>query len=624
MRMRRVIATLACLLAFLFFGSSVFSADTAIISGRVTFENSFQIIYDAKVLLYNNHKDIIDSTLTSPGGLFQFELVAGDYYVSAEKGNYIREFYPSAYQISEANRVTAYAGQNVSLYFSLDRGGWLGGTFDYSGGGIDKGLVTAIKIDEPFAGWHKSAAIAETCPYNYVLNGLIPGAYKVVGMATGKKTVFFPDVDKIEDAQIIYISRNSGESNISFMLEHVGMGYVSGRVLDLNSGDGIGGIPIFSYQWYDYWEDPNLHTTFTDDSGYFEFSLPAGDYYFFLNCDECFPGSGRIIYYFDNQYNPMLANAVTVFADFNVTGLDFAVDFSMTHGLAISGNIIDFETGDGFADVVITAFDFNSGQAVNSSYSISSGDFSIDNLPSGNYFLMFSGTSIMPYFYRAAYSWENAEIIILHSDYSNIRSEAITQDYGGLGLAISGSVITPDGPVSGARVYAFPLGAQYPAAYGYSSASGDYTITTGLFTGLYTVICDLYSYNMEIYPYEIDLDLLENPTAENIDFLLHPTQTSVKEQVNLPQDIKVLSNYPNPFNANTIITIYSSSASNISIDLLVFNILGQKVGNKNIILNPGANYITWSGNDFYGNISSGIFFYKVDGRAETHKMIFLK
>ena len=620
--MNKSLAIIICLL--LLFGVSAFAADTAVISGRVTSENSSQSIFEAEIYLYNSYREIIDSTFSLPNGSFEFSLIGGEYYLSAESGNYIREYYPSAYKVSEARKIVAFPGQNISVNFSLDRGGWLGGIFDYLGSNIDKGLVTALKVDEPHAGWHASVQITGQRPINYVLNGLIPGAYKVAGMASAKKTVFYPGVENIQNADIIYVERNAGVSDISFLLEPVGFGHVIGRAYDLNTGEGLIGIPIYAYQWCEFWSDPNMQSVTTGEEGSFVFDLPAGDYNFYLNCDNCIPDGGRIAYYYDNQYNPMLADKVEVSSGIVITGLDFAIDLNVSHGLSISGNILDSESGQALSDVVVTAIDYFTGDAVSSTYSISNGNYFLENLPSGNYLLQYSGSNVIPFFYRSTESWQNAEVIVLNVNHPGIQNEAITQDYGNLGLAVSGNVLTPNGSACGARIYAYPVGGEYPIAYGNTSASGEYSIITGLVNGYYNVVCDLMGYNFEVYPFEIYLDLLGNPIVEDIDFLLEPTATSIDDNFNTPEKIEVMANYPNPFNDVTRIPVFSGSGASIDVNLAVYNILGQRAGAKIVTLRPGMNYIQWGGEDFGREAPSGVYFYRIEGVQKTRKMVFLK
>jgi hypothetical protein len=621
--MSRKLATILCIFLALLLSVDGFAADTAVISGRVNVENGVQTIYGARLYLYNTLREAIDSTYSELYGVFQFRVQAGEYYLSAEKDNFIREFYPGIYKLSEAGRITVFAGQTVHINFDLDRGGWLGGVFDYVGRDIDKGLVTAIKVDEPHAGWYRSEYLGNDRPANYVLNGLIPGAYKVLAMASVKKSLFYPGVDNIEEAEIITVERNAGVPDISFLLEQCEIGQASGRVYDVNTGEGLTGVSVYAYQWREYWDDPNLQVALTGEDGGFDLDLPEGEYTFYLNCDNYSPG-GRIAYYYNNRYNPMLADIVAINRNIPAENIDFAVNLNVNHDLSISGNIIDTETGQGLPDVVVTALDYYTGQAVSSTYSISNGNFALENLPSGEYLLMYSGNNVIPFFYRATESWQDAEVIVLNVNHPGIQSEAITQDYGNLGLAISGSVLTPSGPASGARVYAYPVGEDFPIAFGRTSASGEYTITTGLVPGSFRVACDLFGYVHQVYPFAIELDLLHNPVVGNIDFLLEPAVTSIHENMNLPGELQVFASYPNPFNDDTRIPVFSGYSHNIDVNLAVYNILGQNVGEKSITLIPGINYIAWKSADFGRAISSGVYFYRVEGLHQTHRMLYLK
>ena len=88
-----------------------------------------------------------------------------------------------------------------------------------------------------------------------------------------------------------------------------------------------------------------------------------------------------------------------------------------------------------------------------------------------------------------------------------------------------------------------------------------------------------------------------------------------------------LSNVPNPFNPST--TIEFSIQNDSKIELIIFNIKGQKV--KTLVKNDfdkGSHSILWDGNDESGkSVSSGIYYYKlnVNGKIEAvNKCLLLK
>jgi predicted CXXCH cytochrome family protein len=103
--------------------------------------------------------------------------------------------------------------------------------------------------------------------------------------------------------------------------------------------------------------------------------------------------------------------------------------------------------------------------------------------------------------------------------------------------------------------------------------------------------------------------------------------TSVREEEGaVPKEFALFQNYPNPFNPNTQIKF--SVAQRTRVELLVYNILGQKV--KTILdeeMEPGSYVATWNGKDEKGyDVSSGIYFYKLNTKefTQTKKMLLVR
>ena len=99
------------------------------------------------------------------------------------------------------------------------------------------------------------------------------------------------------------------------------------------------------------------------------------------------------------------------------------------------------------------------------------------------------------------------------------------------------------------------------------------------------------------------------------------------ELIDVPIAISLEQNYPNPFNPTT--TISFSIPVESKIDLIVYNIKGQKV--KQLIssqLSAGQHSMVWNGSDKLNKpVSSGVYFYKlnVNGKTEAvKKMLLLK
>ncbi len=89
----------------------------------------------------------------------------------------------------------------------------------------------------------------------------------------------------------------------------------------------------------------------------------------------------------------------------------------------------------------------------------------------------------------------------------------------------------------------------------------------------------------------------------------------------VPQELGLMENYPNPFNAQTNITFELPSDSDVSLE--IYNIIGQRVaelvdGN----LSAGRHTVSWDASD----AASGVYFYKLTAgeKVVTKKMNLLK
>jgi hypothetical protein len=106
-----------------------------------------------------------------------------------------------------------------------------------------------------------------------------------------------------------------------------------------------------------------------------------------------------------------------------------------------------------------------------------------------------------------------------------------------------------------------------------------------------------------IPPVQIDLGMLADTSL----VIILRTQAGP-----LPRLFFLRQNFPNPFNASTIISYVLFEQSRVNI--AIYNSLGQKVisydrGN----VNTGEHSVVWDGTDRYGNrVSSGVYFYRLE------------
>lgn len=99
-----------------------------------------------------------------------------------------------------------------------------------------------------------------------------------------------------------------------------------------------------------------------------------------------------------------------------------------------------------------------------------------------------------------------------------------------------------------------------------------------------------------------------------------PTPSSV-ENATVPNLFTLYNNYPNPFNARTIISFSLQHDSEVVID--VFDLLGRQVALiEDRYFSAGAHHVIW---DAKGE-TSGLYFYRLsaDGHTETRSCLLLK
>ena len=171
-----------------------------------------------------------------------------------------------------------------------------------------------------------------------------------------------------------------------------------------------------------------------------------------------------------------------------------------------------------------------------------------------------------------------------------------------------------------------PLGAPISAsaALGDLDSDGDAEIVVGVRTS---------GNNLEVIDYKDPLGNLDFPwptfAAGNHrsgyygDFV-----TAIENDIYdaIPHEFRLISNYPNPFNMNTLIRFSIPSGGDVSLD--IFDLLGRRIRSFDINnLNAGIHEISWDGRNRDGEaLASGIYFYKLEfGRlSQTRRMTLIK
>ena len=105
-----------------------------------------------------------------------------------------------------------------------------------------------------------------------------------------------------------------------------------------------------------------------------------------------------------------------------------------------------------------------------------------------------------------------------------------------------------------------------------------------------------------------------------------PTDTAVRSVESTPVTSFLEQNFPNPFNAGTVIRYQTANDGNV--DLHVYDLLGQHVATlKSGWMPAGKHVVTWDGRGIDGHtVASGVYIYRLVTRqgAETRKLLMLR
>ena len=102
--------------------------------------------------------------------------------------------------------------------------------------------------------------------------------------------------------------------------------------------------------------------------------------------------------------------------------------------------------------------------------------------------------------------------------------------------------------------------------------------------------------------------------------LLKPS-AETSDDITIQNELKVLNNYPNPFNPSTTIEFRLAESTEVRID--IYNIMGQKVETLvNKEMQAGNHKFKWNASE----MASGIYYYKVqaNGLHDVKRMILIK
>jgi len=374
-----------------------------------------------------------------------------------------------------------------------------------------------------------------------------------------------------------------------------------------------------------------LDTAMTDASGFYQITLPEGDY------TVAAEKEGYYVLFHDSTYDPFFAEIVKLDSG-EVETINFNLKSIDNFNLSVSGTIIDstginniekgiviirkgthvpapLEKGNSLvADTINTFAGLIKPDGSYTLYTQSSDYF---------YYLQAYTNNYLPGYYNeegiASVFWQNADSIIIDGNIIDKNILLLRDSSHGAGSV--GGLITFSNPedeqnFEGITILAKNInnGALY--SYNFGKELGDYKVTNIPY-GTYELVAQKVGLE-NATSQTVTIDPINNQiTGININFLL----SEVEDEYFVPAEIVLYQNYPNPFNPLTTITFYITESRKV--ELTVSNIIGETVA---VLIDDYLASGEYRIKFYASGIPSGIYFYTLrsGNYIKTNKMILLK
>ncbi len=374
-----------------------------------------------------------------------------------------------------------------------------------------------------------------------------------------------------------------------------------------------------------------LDTAITDASGFYQITLPEGDYTIAAEKE------GYYVLFHDSTYDPFFAKIEELDSgevqtiNFNLKSID---DFS----LSVSGTIIDstgiFNIDKGIVIVrkgthVPAPLEKRNTLAVDTIDTFAGlikpdGSYTIYTQSSEYfYYLQAYTNNFLPGYYNdegiASVFWQNADSLLIDDNITD-KNVLLLRDSsygaGSIGGSIQFSNPSDEQYYEGVTILAKNTnnGALY--SYNFGKELGDYRVTN-LPYGTYELVAQKIGFENAVSQI-VTIDPFSNQISGiNLNFLL----SDVENDKIVPDDLILYQNYPNPFNPQTTVSFNLPEESFVK--LKVINVIGETI--TSLIserLNAGNHSVIFDGT----NLSSGVYLLVLESNnlILSRKMILLK
>ncbi len=600
----------------------------ASLSGMVINSVTSAPVEGATVTVFGHHNPgTIDSgysAVTGADGAYSISgIFPGEYFVTCEANGYEDEMeYDVEIEVAETLDFEITPIQQGTITGTV--------TFDGTGLPVANAYVDFFQAENDSNGGghqhHRFFYAMTDSNGNYSVS-VTPGDYYSVCWAKVNTQVpwyyeFYDNVRAIADATVLTIADGQTIENISYGIpqpQEISI-TVKGKVTDDQNVALEGAkVRVLTNRGHGHCGGRNDSTmsAVTDTEGNYQITFTR-----YNTTETHFKVSAKKEDYRVEFYNEKVslyeADDIAVTTDTTLENINFTLSlWGAPTNNSISGNVVNV-AGEPMSGVYVAAFSRHNG--VTFGITDSTGNYSLPNLLSTNYYVFFHTEGYVPEYYDNVYTWENATQVMASGAIAGINAilDTTISDSTGGGLVTG---VVRDAANNTVGDVLVTIKNQFGTVVGYamSSTNGSYSIE-GLVAGTYTIAGSKIGYASMTSSLTYD-PTQSNTIVQNVSLGL-PVLGVGNETSTLPVKTALIGNYPNPFNPTTTLSFDLQTSATIS--LSVFDILGNEVATllSNEYVEAGSHRVTFDASGF----TSGMYFYRLvtPSFSETKKMVLMK
>lgn len=348
-------------------------------------------------------------------------------------------------------------------------------------------------------------------------------------------------------------------------------------------------------------------STFTDLSGNYSALLPKGNY-----TVGAYKEGYKVIFSGDTP-DPFFSQPVNIDSG-SAVNVDLTLPKMDSAALSISGNLLNSSSGSAITTGIVIVrkgthtptlqkVDSSFASSVYAGFVNKDGSYNIAVESSGYYYIQGYSGYFLPTYYTGqnvpSLFWQNADSILIGS-LENNKNLFLTRDSSYGAGKVYGKVFISS-PI-GSNLEGITLVAKSTTTggfYSYNFGKEDSTYSvSNLPYGSYQIVAQKIGFDNAVS----DVFTIDSLNPNSYDINISFNIADVKNEIVFPMEIKLNTNYPNPFNPTTTI---SFSLPNTGLTKIkVYNLLGEEIAVLiNNVLNAGEHKINFNAN----GLASGIY-----------------